>query len=96
MSAAEVMDRIKRTAHTPEAGPNMATGYGVVDPLAALTFDLPPADQLPAPLAGRAIAAPPQQVAGSRRARNIVLTGVVACIALAAIALAILKRPSAH
>jgi len=96
MSAAEVMERIKRTAHTPEAGPNMATGYGVVDPLAALTFDLPPADQLPAPLAGRAIAAPPQQVAGSRRARNIVLTGVVACVALAAIALAIVKRPSAH
>lgn len=94
MSAADVMERIKRTAHTPESGPNMATGYGVVDPLAALTYELPPEDQMPATLAGHAIAAPQQQAAGSRRARAIVLAGVVACVALAAVAIAVVKRPS--
>jgi len=94
MSAAEVMERIKRTAHTPESGPNMATGYGVVDPLAALTYEVPPANQMPDVLVGHAIAAPPEQAAGSRRARDIVLAGLVACVALAAVAIAVVKRPS--
>jgi membrane-anchored mycosin MYCP len=94
MSAAEVMERIKRTAHTPDAGPNMATGYGVVDPLAALTYDLPPAEQMPTTLVGHAIAAPPRQAATSHRARDIVLAVMIACVALAAVAIAVVRRPS--
>ena len=43
------MDRIRRTAHTPQKGPNMATGYGVVDPIAALTYQLPPPQPCPLP-----------------------------------------------
>ena len=39
-----MIDLIKRTAHTPGEGPNPATGYGVVDPIAALTYQLPPAN----------------------------------------------------
>lgn len=62
MSAGEVMERIKRTARTPEAGPNLATGYGIVDPVAALTYQLPPADQLPDPQTGRPIDGPPAPI----------------------------------
>jgi membrane-anchored mycosin MYCP len=90
------MERIKRTAHTPDTGPNMATGYGVVDPLAALTYEVPPASQMPATLAGHAIDAPPQQAASSHRARDIVLAGMVACVVLAVVAVAVVKRPSGN
>lgn len=94
MSAGEVMDRIKRTARTPEAGPNLATGYGVVDPVAALSYQLPPADELPNPQTGHPIAGPTQPDPASVVARNIVLGVVGLCIAAAAIALAVIKRPT--
>lgn len=94
MSAGEVMERIKRTARTPEAGPNLATGYGIVDPVAALTYQLPPADQLPDPQTGRPIDGPPVPDPASMMARNIVLGVVGLSIAAAAIALAVIKRPA--
>jgi membrane-anchored mycosin MYCP len=92
LSAAEVMARIKRTAHTPQAGPNPATGYGVIDPIAALTYQVPPADSVPTPFTGQPISVPPQPDPGSRRARNIVLAMLGACVALAAVAIAVVKR----
>ncbi len=45
LTAGQVIELVKRTAHTPGAGPNEATGYGVVDPVAALTYRLPAANQ---------------------------------------------------
>jgi len=67
----EVMDLIKRTAHTPGEGPNPATGYGVVDPVAALTHQLAPANGGPRPEAGTPISGPPQPDPGNARARLI-------------------------
>jgi membrane-anchored mycosin MYCP len=96
MSAGEVMERIKRTAHTPDAGPNSATGYGVVDPVAALTYDLPPADQVPNPDTGRAIAGPPRPDPASVLARNVVLAVLGLSAAGAVVALAVVKRPGAR
>ncbi|MBB5167569.1 type VII secretion-associated serine protease mycosin [Mycobacterium sp. AZCC_0083] len=94
MSAAEVMERIMRTARTPEAGPNAATGFGVVDPLAALTYDLPPTDVLPSSVGGQAVARPPEQDPGGPRTRNIVLIIVGVCVSLAAVALVLAKKPA--
>ncbi len=91
MSAGQVVERIKRTAHTPGAGPNVATGYGVVDPVAALTYDVVPANQSPDPLAGSAIADPRGQNPGSGLARNIVLVAIGVCVALAAVAAAVVN-----
>jgi membrane-anchored mycosin MYCP len=96
MSAADVMERIKRTAHTPQAGPNAITGYGVIDPVAALTYDVPAVDSMPDPLAARAIAAPPEQDPGSDRASDIVLGVLAACVALAVIAVVAAKAPAAR
>jgi membrane-anchored mycosin MYCP len=89
LSAGQVIELIKRTAHTGEAGPNAATGYGVVDPVAALTYQLPPLDKMPNPDVGRPMASPPRRDRDNR-VRNVVLAVTGACAALSMIALAVL------
>jgi membrane-anchored mycosin MYCP len=86
LTAAQVMDLIKRTAHTPGEGPNPATGYGVVDPVAALTYQLTPADT-PRSDVGTPINGPPQPDPGNVRARMIVYGVTAACVVLMAGAL---------
>ncbi|GAC58890.1 peptidase S8 family protein [Gordonia hirsuta DSM 44140 = NBRC 16056] len=57
LSAAEVIDRVVRTAHGgPD--PDAAVGYGIIDPVAALTADLPDVTALPDPGDGITVAAP--------------------------------------
>jgi membrane-anchored mycosin MYCP len=89
LSAGQVMELIKRTAHTGGAGPNAATGYGVVDPVAALTYQLPPLKNMPNPDVGRPIPSPLRQDRDNR-ARNVVLAATGACAVLSLIALAVL------
>lgn len=55
LSAYQVMNRLIRTARAPARGVDNQVGYGVVDPVAALTWDVPqgpatPPKQLSAPL----------------------------------------------
>jgi membrane-anchored mycosin MYCP len=90
LTAGQVMDLIKRTAHNPGTGPNIATGHGVVDPVAALTYQLPPVEKMPNPDVGRSITLPSPPDAASTRVRNIVLAVSGACMALSAVALAVL------
>jgi membrane-anchored mycosin MYCP len=90
LSAGQVIELIKRTAHTGGSGPNAATGYGVIDPIAALTDALPPLKDMPDPDIGRLIAGPPRRDLDNRRVRNIVLAATGACAALSAIALGVL------
>ncbi|HET6734476.1 type VII secretion-associated serine protease mycosin [Mycobacterium sp.] len=94
LSAGQVMDLVKRTARTPGGGPNLATGYGVVDPVAALTHQLAPADGKPQYGAGTPISGPPQPDPGNVRARAIVLgvTGASVALMAAAVALAVARR----
>ena len=47
LSAHQIIRRITETAHNPPRGVDNKVGYGVVDPVAALTFDVPPGDRLP-------------------------------------------------
>lgn len=82
------MELVKRTAQTNGAGPNTATGYGVIDPVAALTYQLPPAEKLPNPDVGRPISAPLRRHRDDR-VRNIVLSVTGGCVALSIIALAV-------
>ncbi len=91
MSAHEVIERIERTAQTPTAGPNAATGYGVVDPIAALTDDLPPAAEMPAPFAGHRITGPKERDPDNSRGRDIMLIVVGVCAALAAVAVVVAR-----
>ncbi|MFT3663256.1 MAG: type VII secretion-associated serine protease mycosin [Gordonia sp. (in: high G+C Gram-positive bacteria)] len=62
LTAQQVRDRIVRTAQGGAAfdsdDPDSAVGFGVVDPVAALTAQLPEVDDLPDPRAGVVLAAP--------------------------------------
>ena len=79
LSAGQVIERIERTAHMPQAGPNIATGHGVVDPVAALTAVLP--NEVSAQGSGTPIAGPPSPDPASTRARTIAFTAAGACVA---------------
>jgi len=55
LSAYQVINRLERTARPPDRGVDNQVGYGVVDPVAALTWDVPdgplkPPQRLSAPL----------------------------------------------
>jgi membrane-anchored mycosin MYCP len=89
LTAGEVMDLIKRTARTPGDGPNPATGYGVVDPVAALTYQLAPSEGEPRSDGGTPISGPPQPDPGNVRARMIVFNVTAASVALMAGSLAL-------
>jgi membrane-anchored mycosin MYCP len=96
LNAQQVIDLIKRTARTPGAGPNEATGFGVVDPVAALTHQLTPAESAARADAGTPISGPPRQDPGNVRARTIIFGVTTASIALmaAAVAIAAARRRS--
>jgi membrane-anchored mycosin MYCP len=47
LSALQVVNRLTRTARAPSRGVDNQIGYGVVDPVAALTWDVPEGPVLP-------------------------------------------------
>lgn len=63
LPAAQVINRIKQTAHSPASVVDNRVGYGVIDPLAALNFDVPeippPRENLTRPLGPPAPPPPP-------------------------------------
>jgi membrane-anchored mycosin MYCP len=76
-----VINRIVQSAHNPPPGVDNKVGYGLVDPVAALTFNIPPGDKLPADARSRVItpAAPPPPP--DHRARNIAIGFLGAVVA---------------
>ena len=73
LTSHQVIRRITATAHNPAQGVDNQVGYGVVDPVAALTFDVgagdpKPAEQLSTPAAGPADPAAPGHPAAHDRA----------------------------
>lgn len=88
LSAGRVMELVERTARTPGSGPNQATGYGVVDPVAALTRQLPDVrDRQVA--AATSIGGPPPPDPGNVRARRIVFGVTAAALLVMAAAVAV-------
>jgi membrane-anchored mycosin MYCP len=87
LSAAEVVDRIVRTAHAPGSGRDDRIGAGLVDPVAALTAVLPA--QSGTPDLGHAIPAPPSPPRVDPWPRRIGVGGALTCLALLAIVLAV-------
>lgn len=82
-----VMERITRTAHAPGTGRDTQIGYGVIDPVAALTSEIP--GELPDPTDGEAIAAPAVETPPDHTARTIALVGTGVCAAVIAAVLGI-------
>ncbi|WP_246540922.1 type VII secretion-associated serine protease mycosin [Mycobacterium spongiae] len=80
LSAHQVINRIVQSAHNPPSGVNNRVGYGLVDPVAALTFNIPPGDRLPPGAQSRVITPAPPPPPADHRARNIAI-GFVGAVA---------------
>lgn len=96
LTAAQVMDRITRTAHGPGTGRDDKIGHGLIDPLAALTAELPPEPVGVGAAAARPIAAPVRPPGPDPRQRWIAIAGSVVCLSALAIGAAIaypFRRP---
>ncbi|TGD89365.1 type VII secretion-associated serine protease mycosin, partial [Mycolicibacterium sp. CH28] len=88
LTANQVIHRILQTAHNPPRGVDNQVGYGVVDPVAALTFNVPPGDRLAPGASTRVVAPPAPPAAPDHRARNVALTfagAVLGAVLLASI-----------
>ncbi|MFT9731132.1 S8 family serine peptidase [Mycobacteroides abscessus] len=70
LSAMEVKHRLLATAHPPASGRDTVVGYGVVDPVAALTWDLQRIDVKPAPMRAP-LNVPPEPPAPDPRPRSV-------------------------
>ena len=68
-----MINRIVQSAHNPAAGVDNRVGYGLVDPVAALTFNIPPGDRMPPGAQSRVISPPAPPAPPDHRARNVAL-----------------------
>lgn len=59
LSAHQIINRLIHTARAPARGVDNAVGYGVVDPVAALTWDVPEGQMLPPAQLSSPLNAPP-------------------------------------
>lgn len=91
LTAHQVINRIVQTAHNPPAGVDNRVGYGLVDPVAALTFNVPPGELVAPGSQARVItpAAPPPPP--DHRARTVAL-GFLGAIAAAVLVAGITAR----
>ncbi|MER7453417.1 type VII secretion-associated serine protease mycosin [Nocardia beijingensis] len=89
LTAAQVMDRIERTAHAPGTGRDDLIGHGLIDPVAALTAVLP--DQPVGAGSDRphAIAPPAWPSGPDPRPRRIAVIGSITCLVALATGLAV-------
>ncbi|WP_158506354.1 type VII secretion-associated serine protease mycosin [Tomitella biformata] len=92
LTAPQVIDRITRTAVSAAHRWDPVVGYGVVDPMAALSFDLPAGDITAAESTIAAPAVPTPEDPGPRRRA---IAGVAVCtalLALGALSTTVLRR----
>ncbi|MGF6887309.1 subtilisin family serine protease [Nocardia sp. GAS34] len=84
LSALDVIKRIEATAHAPAEGWNPYVGYGAIDPVAALTNDVPKKLPPKRPFAAKSwqLPIPATPPAPDNTARNVALigTGVIAVL----------------
>jgi membrane-anchored mycosin MYCP len=83
LTAHQVIRRIIETAHNPARGVDNQVGHGVVDPVAALTFDVPAGDPRPVERLNTALHVPPAPPRPDLRPRNTALIGGAVVLALA-------------
>lgn len=77
LPAGQVINRIKQTAHSPAAVVDNRLGHGVIDPLAALTFDVPEVPQ-PRESLSRPLGPPPPPPPVDGRPKVMAIVGVSA------------------
>jgi membrane-anchored mycosin MYCP len=94
LSSHQIIRRITETAHNPPRGVDNKVGYGVVDPVAALTFDVPPGDRLPPEHLTKLLNVPEPPPPPDLRPRHTALigAGIVAALAVVVAAGAAVRR----
>jgi membrane-anchored mycosin MYCP len=85
LTAHQVIRRIIETAHNPARTVDNQVGYGVVDPVAALTFDVAPGDPRPAEHLSSALHVPPPRPGPDLRPRTVALAGAGAVVLVAGV-----------
>lgn len=85
LTAHQVIRRITETAHNPAHKVDNQVGYGVVDPVAALTFDVDPGDPKPVERLTSMLHVPAPPPAPDSRPRTVALLGGAAAALVAAI-----------
>ena len=94
LTAAQVVRRITATAHNGARAPSDVVGAGTVDPVAALTWELPAGDQ-PGPAPAKPVAAAPAPAPKDATPRTVAFAGTAALalvVAVAAAVVAIARR----
>lgn len=91
LSAHQVINRILQTSHNPPRGVDNQVGYGVVDPVAALTFDVPAGARQAPQSHTRVMAAPPAPPPADRRARDLAVA-FAGAVAVAGVLAAAVRR----
>jgi membrane-anchored mycosin MYCP len=89
LTAHQVIRRITETAHNPARGVDNQVGFGVVDPVAALTFDVPAGDPKPTEHVNNALHVPPPPPGPDLRPRNTALIGAGVVVVLAGLIAAV-------
>lgn len=82
LDARAVIERITRTAHAPGTGRDNTVGHGVIDPVAALTYEIP--DRKPDWTVPQAISAPTAAPPVDHRPHTIAAIGVGVCAVILA------------
>lgn len=96
LSAHQVIHRIQQTAHSPARGIDNQVGYGLVDPVAALTFTVPSAPRVPPGAQTRIVLPPAPPPPPDHRARNIAIGFAGSFAALMVIAAAVTRARRAR
>lgn len=94
LTAYQIKHRLQATAHPPAGGRDTAIGYGVIDPVAALTWAGPEGDKFPPSLVTSEPLQPPADPppADPRPGRAVLWGGLVALVAAAAVSATVVVR----
>ena len=88
LTAAQVVRRITATAHNGARAPSDVVGAGTVDPVAALTWELPAGNQ-PGVAPAKPVAVPPAPAPRDTTPRNVAFAGTAALAVVVALVAAI-------
>jgi membrane-anchored mycosin MYCP len=94
LTAHQVINRLIHTARAPARGVDNQVGYGIVDPVAALTYDVPTGEPVAPERLSTPLVLPPPPVGRDMRPVWVALGGVgaVALLSVAVIGLAAMAR----
>ncbi|MEU9807940.1 type VII secretion-associated serine protease mycosin [Mycobacteroides sp. LB1] len=80
LTASQVISRLKRTARDAGRSPSNLVGAGTIDPVAALTWEVPPEEGGPTGPSARAVVPPPAPIPENPLPRRLAFLGAGTCL----------------